>query len=120
MSMMVNQIMGSQQSDGVEATEEEILDEIVDLEEYASQGKRPPYARGYRIRVNGKPFDVMQRFITGREVLTLAGLTPPEEYTLRVKLAGHRPEKVDLDEKVDLRHPGIEKFKALPRGQTEG
>ena len=117
---MTDQVIESEPTEGVGEIEEEILDEIVDLEEYARHGKRPPRARGYRIRVNGKPFEVMQRFITGREVLTLAGLLPPEDYTLRVKIAGHRPEKVDLDEQVDLRHPGIEKFKALPRGQTEG
>jgi hypothetical protein len=52
---------------------------------------------------------------TGRAILTLAGLLPPENYTLRVKLAGEKPKKVGLDEKVDLRHAGVEKFKALPR-----
>ena len=107
-------------TDSVAAIDEGILDEIVDLEEYARQGKRPPRARGYLIRVNGERFGVMRQFITGREVLTLAGLMPPESYTLRVKRAGHRPEKVDLNERVDLRQPGVEKFKALPRDQTEG
>lgn len=106
--------------DAVDAIREEILEEIADLEEYARQGKAPPHCRGYRIKVNGDPFVVKDRFITGREVLELAGLVPPTEYTLRVKLAGQRLQKVDLDEKVDLRKAGIEKFKALPRDQTEG
>jgi hypothetical protein len=101
---------------GVEA----VLDDIVDLEEYAKRGERPPVARGYRIRINGDPFVVHEPVITGREVLTLAGLIPPEDYTLRVKLAGQKPEKVGLNEKVDLRRRGVEKFKALPRDQTEG
>jgi Multiubiquitin len=117
---MTNQVMETEPPVGAAAIDEEILDEVADLEEYAREGKRPPRARAYRIRVNGERFEVAQQFITGREVLTLAGLTPPENYTLRVKLAGHRPEKVDLNEKVDLRHPGVEKFKALPRDQTEG
>lgn len=117
---MANQVAKSEPTRRVAETEEEVQDKIADLEEYARQGKRPPRARGYRIRVNGAPFEVMQQFITGRGVLTLAGLLPPENYTLRVKLAGQRPAKVDLDEQVDLRHPGIEKFKALPRDQTEG
>jgi hypothetical protein len=99
---------------------EEVLDDIVDLEEYAKLGKRPPLAKGYRIRVNGEPFVVHDPKPTGRAILTLAGLIPAENYTLRVKLAGERPRKVGLDEKVDLRHPGVEKFKALPRDQTEG
>lgn len=94
--------------------------EVADLEEYATRGEPPPHCRSYRIRINGNHYVVHGQFITGREVLELAGLTPPEEYTLRVKLAGQRPKKVDLDEKVDLRTPGIEKFKALPKDQTEG
>jgi hypothetical protein len=99
---------------------EEVLDGVVDLEEYAKLGKRPPLSKGYRIRVNGEAFVVNEPMPTGRAVLTLAGLLPVEEYTLRVKLAGEKPHKVGLDEKVDLRRPGVEKFKALPRDQTEG
>ncbi len=103
-----------------EAIREEILDEIADLEEYARLGEAPPRCRGYRIRINGKRFTVNSSYITGREVLILGELTPPENYTLRVKMSGERPRKIALDEEVDLRHPGIEKFKALPTDQTEG
>jgi len=39
---------------------------------------------------------------------------------LRLKMAGGKPEKIGLNEKVDLRRKGVEKFKALPRDQTEG
>ena len=100
--------------------EVEIVDQIVDLEEYAKAGKQPPLSKGYRFRVNGEAFVVKQPVITGREVLTVAGLLPAEDYTLRLKMVGGKPEKVGLDEKVDLRRRGIEKFKALPRDQTEG
>jgi hypothetical protein len=99
---------------------EEVLDEIIDLEEYAKLGKRPPLSKGYRILVNGDPFVVHEPNPTGRAILTLADLLPAENYTLRVKLAGEKPQKVGLDEHVDLRRPGVEKFKALPRDQTEG
>jgi Multiubiquitin len=99
---------------------EEVLEDVVDLEEYARLGKRPPLSKGYRIKVNGEPFVVPEPEITGRQVLSLAGLLPAENYTLRVKIAGEKPRKVELDEKVNLRHPGIEKFKALPKDQTEG
>jgi len=106
--------------DVAEAVREEILDEIADLEEYARAGKRPPRCRGYRIRVNGDRFVVHEPRPTGREILTVAGLTPPEDYTLRVKVRGEPPRKVGLDEEVDLTAPGVEKFKALPRDQQEG
>lgn len=105
---------------GKQATEEEIRDEIADLEEYARRGERPPRCRGYRIKIDGEHFIVHDPSITGREVLELAGLTPPANYTLRVTLAGQKPEKVGLDDKVDLTRRGIEKFKSLPRDQTEG
>lgn len=112
--------MTQQSHPGYDIGVEEVLDEIVDLEEYAKLGKQPPLSRGYRIRINGEPFVLHEARPTGREILTLAGLLPAENYTLRVKMAGEKPQKVGLDEKVDLRHIGIEKFKALPRDQTEG
>ena len=49
---------------------EEVLDEIVDLEEYAKRGERPPLSEGYRIRVNGEAFVVHDPMPTGREILT--------------------------------------------------
>ena len=100
--------------------EELVLDQHVDLEECAKAGKKPPLARGYKIKVNGEPITVMKPKVTGREVLTLAGLLPPENYTLRLKLIGTKAEKIELDATIDLRRIGIEKFKALPRDQTEG
>lgn len=113
---MTDDLLTKEDRAGVEA----VLDDIIDLEQYAKEGKRPPLARGYRIRVNGEPYVVTDPVVTGREVLTLAGLLPVENYTLRLKMAGNKPEKIRLDEKVDLRKPGIEKFKALPKDQTEG
>lgn len=97
-----------------------VVDDVIDLEEYAKLGKQPPLAKGYRIKVNGKDYVLHEPTATGRAILTLAGFLPPKDYTLRVKLSGQRPEKVGLDEKVDLRRPGVEKFKALPNDQTEG
>ncbi len=97
-----------------------LLDEIADIAEYAKNGKKPPRCRGYLIRVNGTGYVVNSGYISGLDVLKLAGLVPAESYTLRVKKAGQRPEKIELDEIVDLRCPGIEKFKALPKDQTEG
>ncbi|MBE9064102.1 multiubiquitin domain-containing protein [cf. Phormidesmis sp. LEGE 11477] len=102
------------------AIREEILDEIADLTEYAQQGTRPPRCRGYRVRINKERYVFNSPHVTGAEVLEKANLTPPENYTLRVKVAGQRPRKVGPCEKVDLRQLGVEKFKALPRDQREG
>lgn len=108
------------ENEGRDSGEEAVLDEVIDLEEYAKRGERPPLSKGYRIRINGEPYVINKPEPTGREILTLGGLIPPEQYTLRVKMAGQKPHKVELDEHVDLRKPGVEKFKALPRDQTEG
>ena len=108
------------ENDGRDSGTEAVLDDIIDLEEYAKRGERPPLAKGYRIKINGTGYVLSDPVPTGREVLTLAGLLPVENYTLRVKAAGSKPEKVGLDYNVDLRQPGVEKFKALPRDQTEG
>jgi hypothetical protein len=110
----------SPDSEIVEAIREEILDEIADLEEYARQGKEPPHCRGYRYKVNGDPFVSDNSKIAGRQVLERANLLPVERYKLRVKIAGQPPRKVGLDEVVDLRHPGTEKFLAIPQDQDEG
>ena len=99
---------------------ETVLDEVIDLEEFAKLGRHPPLARGYRFKINSESYVLHDPTPTGLEVLTVAGLLPPEDYTLRVKFAGERSRKVGLDEKVDLRRPGVEKFKALPRDQIEG
>lgn len=112
--------MSSSKSEDQVSGEEVVVDEIVDLEEYAKRGERPPLAKGYRFRVNGEAFVVHQPIVTGAEVLTIAGLLPVQEYTLRLKRAGERPRKIGLQEQVDLREKGVEKFKALPRDQTEG
>lgn len=104
----------------IDPGEESVLDDVIDLEEYAKKGERPPLAKGYRIRINGDPYVVHSPVVTGREILTLAGLLPAENYTLRIKAAGSKPEKIGLDDPINLRKPGVEKFKALPRDQTEG
>lgn len=100
--------------------DEEILDEIIDLEEYAAKGKAPPRSRGYRIRVNRDRYVLHEPNPTRETILQTAGLTPVKDWTLRLKLHGGQAELIKDGERVDLTRPGVEKFKALPRDQTEG
>ena len=67
---------------------EYVLDDIIDLEEYARQGKSPPLAKGYRLKVNGKPFVIHDPNPTGREILTLAGLFTGGELHLARQSSG--------------------------------
>jgi hypothetical protein len=100
--------------------EEAILEVLIDIEEYFKTDRKPPRARSYRIRVDREHLVVHAETITGRGILELAGKVPPERFTLRQKLRGGHLRKIELDGVVDLREPGVECFKTLPRDQTEG
>ena len=99
---------------------EELLEELVDLEECAAKGQKPPKARKYRIRIDGEKYTVSMASMTGRELLQLAGKVPPEKYMIVEKIHGEKPRRIGLDERVDFTKPGIEKFLTQPLGQTEG
>lgn len=95
-------------------------DEIIDLEEYAKAGRKPPQARRYRIRIDKQYYVVSVSFMTGRELLNLAGKTPATNYEISQKLRGGESRRIELDEKADFTTPGIERFRTLPLDQTEG
>jgi hypothetical protein len=118
---------GNEEAGGLEAKAEvlveeaeELIDEIVDLEQCAKLGQKPPLAKGYRFRVNDQLCIWDKPTITGEEVLTLAKLVPPGDYRLRLKVAGAKPEPIELTTVVDLRRHGVEKFRAIKNGQSEG
>ena len=58
--------------------------------------------------------------MTGRELLQLADKKPAEDFAIYRKIKGSQPERIGLDEKVDLSRPGVERFLTLPLDQTEG
>lgn len=119
----MGQLHGNTAVDGLDATaanEEEIRDEIADLEEYAKRGERPPRCRGYRIRVGRDRFEVHEPMPTRETILTIAGRTPTDNFNLFFKVMGETLRPIAKGERVDLRAPGVEKFKVLPRDQTDG
>ena len=81
--------------------------------------KRPEGPK-YKYKVRNQTFESSSRFITGREVLESAGLIPPSNFKLDLKLKGNVYREIRLEEKVDLAEPGIEKFTYISRDQTEG
>ena len=94
--------------------------DIIDLEECAKAGHRPPPARRYRIRIDRERFTVEKQTITGRELLQLAGKTPIECYAIHQKLRKGQVVEIGLDERVDLTTPGIERFLTMERKVTDG
>ena len=108
-----------QDKDRLVADQDETTD-LIDLEQYAQVGRRPPRAPRYRIRIDRQYYVVAAPGLTGRELLQLAGKTPPEQYMISQKLRGGQTKRIDLDERVDFTTPGVERFMTLPLDQTEG
>lgn len=80
----------------------------------------PNHATKFKFKVLNDVYEVDRQYITGREVLEKAGLTPPEIYKLDLKIQGNRYRNIKLEDIVDLSEPGIEKFTYIRRDQTEG
>lgn len=95
---------------------------IIDIEAYSKEGKEVPNGPRYQylIQVDRQKYQVKEECMTGREILILAGKTPPERFQLNQRLRGGKVVKVGYDEKVCFTTPGIEKFMTIPLDQTEG
>lgn len=77
-------------------------------------------SKSYKFKVRNDVYETPNRFITGRQVLEMAGLIPPENFKLDLKTQGNHYREIGLEEQVDLAEPGIEKFVAITRDQFEG
>lgn len=68
----------------------------------------------YIFTLNKKRFESSESKITGQELLSIAQLTPVEDYELLYKIneKGYTP--IQPNEEVDLTSPGIEGFRARP------
>ena len=94
--------------------------EIIDLEEFSKEGKKPPRHCRFRIKIDRDKYVVNTPCLTGKELLELAGKVPIEKFALRQKFRGGSVVKVDYDDKVDFTKPGVEKFITIPLDQTDG
>lgn len=68
----------------------------------------------YTFKINGKRFESSESNISGRDLLTIANLTPAEDFELLYKINEKGFTPIQLDEIVDLKTAGIEGFKAKP------
>jgi hypothetical protein len=93
------------------------IDEL-DVEAFAGLGCKPR-AKRYIIKIDKKPYVIEQSVVTARELLTLAGKVPPDQFRIWQVIKGQSQE-LQLGDKVDVRAPGVEKFRTLSRTQTEG
>lgn len=95
-------------------------DEIENLEVCCREGRAPRCDRHNRIKVDKEPYVSPVSFMTGRQILELAGKCEPDKWKLRQKFASGELKKIGFDDKVDFTTPGVEKFLTLPCDQTEG
>lgn len=95
-------------------------DEIIDLEWCAKCGHTAPKGRKYRIVIDREKYIVDKECMTGKEILSLTGKTPPDRFQLRQKFKDGRVITIKNDQKVCFTEPGVEKFKTLACDQTEG
>jgi hypothetical protein len=98
----------------------EDVDEIIDIEEYAKQGKTPPKGKKYRIKVDRETLIAPRECMLGSEILELAGKTPFNQYQLYQRLKSNRVEKVAYDQTVCFTDPGVEKFTTQKLSHTDG
>ena len=104
----------------VPQTDAELPDELEDLEVCAREGRQPRCVRRYQIRIDKEPYVVHVTYMTGRQLLELAGKCDVSRWKIFQKLHGGKVEEIGLDQVVSFTAPGIEKFKTLPLDQTEG
>lgn len=76
--------------------------------------------RTFKIQIDKTMYDVVEQRPTGRFLLELAGKTPVLQFAIYIKVKGGQPQRIALDEHVDLAEPGVDRFVTLPLDQTEG
>lgn len=81
---------------------------------------RKPKPESFKIKIDKLDRETKNPTPTGRELLLLAEKTPPERYQMHQRLHGGALKEIKLDDQVDLREPGVERFVTLPLDQTEG
>lgn len=103
----------------VEVIEEGNLVEIVDIEIYAKENKRPPRAKHYKFRIDREHFTVDHREIKGAKLFELAKKSP-EKWRMHQKLHGGQMKEIKVGDTVDLGEPGVERFVTMELTQGDG
>ena len=88
--------------------------EVIDLQEYTKTDRKVPVGKQYQTLVDQVLVVFNKEKVTGREVLIKAGKKPPECFSLYIKRKGCEPDRISLDELVDLTSPGVEIFFTKP------
>jgi len=74
----------------------------------------------FKVQIDKGFFEAPVPLMSGRELLELADKKPANQFAIYLKVKGGQPQRIGLDEKIDLSKPGVERFVTLPLDQTEG
>lgn len=74
----------------------------------------------FKVQIDKGFFETPFPRMSGRELLQLADKKPAERFAIYLKVKGAQPDRLALDDKIDLSKPGVERFVTLPLDQTEG
>lgn len=85
------------------------MTEHEDLQALARQGKSPQ-GKHLLINIDGERIRISDPVVTGRQLLALADKQPPEEHLIYFLTPAGILEDIGLEETVDLRAGGIERF----------
>lgn len=66
--------------------------------------------KNFRVQIDDNAYSVADPVITGLQLLDTAGKRPSDEYLIFYLLPGGQLEEIRLDETVDLRQRGVERF----------
>jgi Multiubiquitin len=90
----------------------EIMVEEIELEGWVREHgtAQPPLAKSYVVRIDDRSYKVYDLMITGGQLLDEASKRPVDEYLIFQLVHGGQLEEIRLDETVDLRAPGVERF----------
>lgn len=95
-------------------------DNIVDIEECAKHGRKPPKKQSkYKIKIDGKKYTADTYHLLGAKILDLAGKTS-QNFGLQQKFKGGNRKTIEPSQKVDLATPGVERFETIPKNIQQG
>ena len=100
-----------------------VVDELEDIEACVREGRRPREKGPYGVKIAFECEDFERKKIedpapTGRQIIAASGVTPVDEHLVFMVLRGGVLEELRLDEIVDLREPGAEKFIVFKSAQS--
>lgn len=97
-----------------------LIFDIVDVEEYGKQCKEVPIARQYKIRIDKNYHLINSGFITGEEIILLEGKAHGRYDVYKFLNNSPKPQKLNQNDKVNLRERCLIRFVLQPKEQQEG